>query len=63
MPKKETTLPRLLTHEQVAEWLGVSPPTIRRLRYEGELTTVRIRGQVRIPRESVEDYIERHTEN
>ena len=46
---------------EVADELRVSTRTVYRLLTEGEITHVRINRMIRIPRESVERYIDRQT--
>lgn len=48
---------QLLKQRQVAERLGVSRWTVLRLRQAGDLETVFVRGAVRIPDWSVDEYI------
>jgi len=49
----------LLTIDEVARILKVSIQTIRRMIDEGELKAIKIRGQWRIKREDLQDYIDR----
>lgn len=56
-PKKT----KLLSDEAVAERLGVSRATVKRMRYADELPTVMVRGAARIPEQAVEDYIAENT--
>jgi excisionase family DNA binding protein len=49
---------RFLTIRTAAEILCVSGQTIRRLIYEGELPAVRVGSLLRIPRASLEEYLE-----
>ena len=51
----------LLTTHEVAEALRVSPETIRNLIARGELSACRIGRVYRVPRESVEQLVERTT--
>lgn len=53
----------LLTDREVAELLGVSRTTARRLRYQGELPTVRVGTLARVPRAAVLAYVVRQTES
>lgn len=47
----------MLTIEQAAQRLGVSPDTVRRLIREGALGANKIRGQLRISEKDLEDYL------
>lgn len=49
----------LLTIEDVSRILRVSIQTVRRMIDEGELKAIKIRGQWRIKREDLQDYIDR----
>lgn len=53
----------LLDDRDVCERLGVSIATVRRLRYRGELTSVRIGAAVRVTASSVDALIARRTEH
>ena len=55
----EKRLTDLLKLRDVADLLGCSQITVRRLIDRGELATVRIGGLVRVKREAVEELIER----
>lgn len=46
-----------MTTRQVAESLGVSQRTVRRLIVRGELRAVRVGGSVRFQREALDGYI------
>jgi excisionase family DNA binding protein len=48
-----------LSLKTVAELLGCSTRTIYRLVWEGELTSFKVRGSLRIPEESLESYRKR----
>jgi excisionase family DNA binding protein len=50
--------PRFLSVRGVAEELAVSKATVRRLVHSGELLGVRIGAVLRVPRASVEEYLE-----
>jgi excisionase family DNA binding protein len=50
---------RLLTPEEAADFLSVSPRTIKRLVSEGNLPAVRIRNSMRFKLRDIEQYIER----
>ncbi len=50
---------RLLKDSQVAQRLGVSRATARRMRYRGQLPTVRIGRAVRIPEEALDSFVAR----
>lgn len=53
----------LLTVTDVAEILGVTPRTVRRIADRGELPRVRLgRRSVRFEQSAVEEFIARHTE-
>ena len=47
------------TLEEVAEILKVSVQTVRRLIDDGELKAFRVRGQWRVRKEDLDDYINR----
>jgi excisionase family DNA binding protein len=51
----------LLTDHQVAELLGVSRTTVRRLRYDGALPFLYVAGVVRIRPEDVAAYVQAQT--
>ncbi|NCT90125.1 helix-turn-helix domain-containing protein [Cellulomonas sp. APG4] len=65
MPRKITSRPVegdvLLDDRAVCQRLGVSIATARRLRYRGELTSVRIGGAVRVTASSLDALIARGT--
>ena len=50
---------RLLTPKEAADFLSVSPRTIKRLVSEGDLTAVRVRKSMRFRLQDLEIYIER----
>lgn len=48
----------MLSLRKVAEWLGVSVKTVRRLRTDGAFPGAqKVRGQLRIPERDVADYL------
>lgn len=49
---------RLLTTEEVAEWLRIEPVTVRRLILRGELAAYRIAGEYRFTLADVEKFLE-----
>jgi excisionase family DNA binding protein len=49
----------MLTVEEVADILRVSTQTVRRLIDDGELKALRVRGQWRVRREDLDEYIRR----
>lgn len=49
----------MLTLEEVAEILRVSVQTVSRLIEDGELKAAKIRGQWRVRRKDLDDYINR----
>ena len=51
-----------LRQTEVAELLGVSRDTVKRMVRDGELPVVRLRGSVRIPRKALERWIDEHVE-
>lgn len=53
-------LPPFLSRQQVAPYLGVSLSTVARIIRDGALPVVRVRGQVRISREALADYLRRN---
>lgn len=48
MPSRSPSRDRLITDTEVSELLGVSPTTVRRMRRDKTLTTVRVRNLARI---------------
>lgn len=50
-------LDRLLTYDDVAKAWGVSHKTVRRMAARGDLTKIRIGGQVRFRQADVDAYI------
>jgi len=52
---------RLVTDDYVAEKYGVSRSTIKRMRADGELPTVYVRGAARIPKSAVDAWLAAHT--
>ncbi len=54
------TEPGLWTVERVAEYLGVASKTVRRLMEQGELTWVRVGGQIRFRPEDVQAFLRRN---
>jgi len=52
----------LLTIPEVASLLSMSPSTVRRLIESAELRSVKVRGTRRIPRVTVDAYVERLAE-
>ena len=59
MPKKNTTLPKLLTIRQAAEVLNVHVETLRRWDKSGKLPAIRVndRGDRRYKPEDLENYL------
>ena len=54
--------PPLLTYQGAADYLAVSPRTVRQLVHDGALPVVRVGGSVRIRRAALEAYVaERET--
>jgi excisionase family DNA binding protein len=53
------TRPELLTIDETAEFLRVSDKTVRRMLNDGRLKGVNIGRQWRIPREALEEIIQR----
>lgn len=53
---------RLLTDEETRVKFGVSRSTIKRMRRDGELPTVYVRGAARIPKSAVDAWLAAHTE-
>ena len=47
------------TIDEVAQLLKVSPATVRRLIDDGQLKAIKVRGQVRIRKEDLDDYLKR----
>jgi excisionase family DNA binding protein len=52
--------PQLLTVDDVAARLNVSPSTVRRLIATGELSRVSVRGAVRVSEEDLSSWVDRH---
>ncbi|XDZ68482.1 helix-turn-helix domain-containing protein [Alphaproteobacteria bacterium LSUCC0226] len=50
---------RLLTPEEAADFLSVSPRTIKRLVSDGSLPAIRVRNSMRFKLRDLEMYIER----
>lgn len=61
MPTRTNPAERMLSDQQVADQLGVSATLIRRLRYKGELLTVKIGTLARIPASAVAAYVAAQT--
>jgi|WetSurMetagenome_2_1015567.scaffolds.fasta_scaffold632584_2 excisionase family DNA binding protein len=60
MSEAEPILPRLLTLEQVAEYLGVCDRTLSNYRKQGMLRAVRYQGKVRIDERDLAAFINGH---
>ncbi len=57
MPATKRRVPadeRLYTDTEVAERLGVSRSTVKRMRRDGQLPTVYVRGAARVPKSAVD---------
>lgn len=54
-----TTLPRLLTEAEVAEYLDVNPETVARERRKGRLPFRKIGGSIRFTQGDVQEYVDR----
>lgn len=52
--------PRLLTTDEVAEWLAVHPMTIRRLVDERRISAIRVGHSWRFQRSAIEAYLDRN---
>jgi excisionase family DNA binding protein len=50
----------LLTINDVAEFLRVSVPTVRRLVAQRQISFLKVRGSVRFTRDDIESYLEMH---
>lgn len=50
--------PAVLTVDQVADLLMVSPPTIRKLIKENKIVAIHVGRRIRIPQNRLIDYIE-----
>lgn len=50
--------PAVLTVDQVADLLMVSPPTIRKLIKENKIVAIHVGRRIRIPKNRLIDYIE-----
>lgn len=62
MPTKLQKNDPLLTDAEVAARLKLHKKTISRLRYAGELPTIRVGNRARIPASAVEEYLRRQIE-
>jgi len=51
---------QLLTLEEVAQILSISVSTVRRMIDDRELRARRVRGQLRVLKEDLEEYIRTH---
>lgn len=56
----EPPVERLLTVDEVAEWLQVHPHTLRKMATERQIRMVKVNRSFRFRRQDVEAYIERH---
>jgi excisionase family DNA binding protein len=65
MPKKNTTLPKLLTIRQAAEILNVHVETLRRWDKSDKLPAIRVndRGDRRYRMEDIENYLNNRRKN
>ena len=54
--------PRLLSREALARTIGVSVPTIDRMRREGQLPFIKIRGTIRYDPGAVIEHLRKTTE-
>lgn len=50
---------RLMNKTEVCEILAISKPTLDRILADGELPSLRIRGQIRIQESDLKDYLRR----
>jgi excisionase family DNA binding protein len=58
-PERQATFSRLLLIEHVAEALGVSARTVRRMIAKGELVACRLGRSVRVHPDDLADYVDR----
>ena len=56
--KRPAVQPAAFSPTQSAQYLGVSRATVDRLRAEGKLASFRVRGQVRIRKVVLDQYME-----
>jgi len=54
---------KLLTPDQVAEFLSVSRKTVYRIINAGKLEAIKVENILRIPEESLKEYIDRNKKN
>ena len=59
-PERQTAVARLLLIDQVAEGLGVSPRTVRRLIARRELVACRLGRSIRVHPDDLAAYVNRH---
>jgi len=59
-PTIESSNLQLLTAGEAAKLLMITPRTVYRMMENGEIATVRFGGSVRIRRQDLEDFIEKH---
>jgi excisionase family DNA binding protein len=57
----ETTLRRLLTVDQTAEYLNITPRMVRKLAYENELAKTKVGRAVRFDLRELDRYIDART--
>jgi excisionase family DNA binding protein len=62
MTHKKTAYPALLTVNEVASLLGISRPSVYRLRGSGQLASYRVGERLRFRRADIEAYLERNRE-
>ena len=60
--RKEDTMEKLMTGQEAANLLGVTPRTLLELRKRGELNAVRVGNRIRFQPSELERYIEANTE-
>jgi excisionase family DNA binding protein len=58
--ERSVVMERLLTPDQVAEFLAVSRKTVYRIIKAGKLEAVKVESILRIPEESLKDYVNRN---
>ncbi|MCH7769211.1 MAG: helix-turn-helix domain-containing protein [Nitrospinae bacterium] len=60
MDRQSVDHPRLLDVKTAAQFLGISPWTLRALQWKGTLPYVQFNRKIYFDREDLDDFIERH---
>ncbi len=53
--------PRLLDVKSAAQYLGISPWTLREMQWRGDLSYVKFNRKIYFAREELDSFVERHT--